>query len=110
MGYKKNAYLWLFQRISGAVLLIIIIMHFVQNHLVNHVLNYEVVVKHVSNPIVKAIEIIFLILCVFHGLSGTKGIIADLPISEKTEKILSKLFCTVGIILVAVGLWIIVPL
>ncbi len=110
MGYKKNAYLWFFQRISGAVLFVIILMHFIQNHIINHVLNYEVVSKHLANPIVKAIEIIFLFLCVFHGLNGTKEILVDLPISEKTAGIVSKLFSGLGIILVIVGLWIIVPL
>lgn len=98
----RNAIDWYLQRITGAMLLILLAAHFWVEHFMSAPvrrgdLTYAVVVSRLSNPAWRAIDIAFLLVALYHGLSGLRGIVLDYgPMSRRT-------LAFTNIVLVAVG-------
>ena len=75
-----GAFAWLFQRISGAALAILMIVHFLLIHYVSDKgpsVVYKEIAARLAYPPVRFLELIFLALLVYHGLSGVWMIIQD---------------------------------
>jgi len=74
---------WYLQRITGAALLLLLIMHFWVEHFASEVrtptgLTFEVIQKRFfHNPWFVAIDISFLFIALYHGLNGIRNIIFD---------------------------------
>ena len=73
---------WYLQRITGALLLILLAAHFWVEHFVSAPLRrgeltYEVILARISNPYWQAIDITFLLVALYHGLNGLRSIILD---------------------------------
>jgi succinate dehydrogenase / fumarate reductase membrane anchor subunit len=78
----RNALQWYLQRITGALLLILLAAHFWVEHFASAPLRrgeltYEIVAARLSNPVWQAIDIAFLLVALFHGLSGLRNIVLD---------------------------------
>ncbi len=78
----RNAADWLLQRITGALLLVLLAAHFWVEHFmtapVRHgELTYEIVAARLANPAWRAIDIAFLIVALYHGLNGLRNIVLD---------------------------------
>ncbi len=109
MGPKKGegALLWLAKITSGALLILVLIVHMIVNHLVAEggLLTYADVVAYFSNPWVVAMEIFFLVFVVSHALMGLRSILLDLNPSNGFLKGVNLLFTLVGIGAVVYGIW-----
>jgi succinate dehydrogenase / fumarate reductase, membrane anchor subunit len=72
---------WYLQRITGAALLLLLVLHFWVEHYAADVrhggLSFEIVQKRMSNPIMQAVDISFLLIALYHGLNGLRNIILD---------------------------------
>jgi succinate dehydrogenase / fumarate reductase membrane anchor subunit len=73
---------WYLQRITGAALLVLLIMHFWVTHFTAEVLTegltFEVVQRRFfQNPWFVAIDISFLFIALYHGLNGIRNICLD---------------------------------
>ena len=74
---------WYLQRITGAALLILLVMHFWVEHFAAEVrtpqgLTFEVIQQRFfRNPWFVAVDISFLIIALYHGLNGVRNIIFD---------------------------------
>lgn len=73
---------WYLQRITGAALLVLLIMHFWVEHFTaevrTHGLSFEVIQRRFfGNPWFVAIDITFLLIALYHGLNGVRNIIFD---------------------------------
>src|SRR6476659_9659771 len=73
---------WYLQRITGAALLVLLIMHFWVEHFTaevrTHGLTFDVIQRRFfGNPWFVAIDITFLIIALYHGLNGVRNIIFD---------------------------------
>jgi succinate dehydrogenase cytochrome b556 subunit len=72
---------WYMQRVTGAALLGLLVLHFWTNHYAADVrhgdLSFDVVQKRMSHPWMQAIEISFLLIALYHGLNGLRNIILD---------------------------------
>src|SRR6266566_228155 len=73
---------WYLQRITGAALLVLLIMHFWVEHFTAEVraggLTFEVIQRRFfQNNWFVAIDITFLIIALYHGLNGVRNIIFD---------------------------------
>ena len=73
---------WYLQRISGAALLVLLILHFWVEHFTAEVrtggLTFEVVQRRFfENRWFIAIDIAFLLIALYHGLNGLRNIIFD---------------------------------
>lgn len=62
--------LWLFQRISGAALVVLLLLHFAIMHFSGAALDFETVSGRLGSNLWKTVDIAFLVLALGHGLYG----------------------------------------
>jgi len=94
---------WYLQRVTGAALLLLLIMHFWVEHFTaevrEHGLTFDVIQRRFfGNPWFVAVDITFLVVALYHGLNGVRNIIFDFG------RVTPKLRIGVTAILIAVGL------
>ena len=69
---------WFLQRITGIVLLFVMIGHYLLMHYnVDSGHSYEAVYERMQNPFYKGMQMMFLTLGLYHGLNGTWSVIRD---------------------------------
>ncbi len=73
---------WYLQRITGALLLLLLIAHFWVEHfaseeLLRGGLSYEAIRARIAQPLWQGIDIAFLLVALYHGLSGVRNIVLD---------------------------------
>jgi succinate dehydrogenase cytochrome b556 subunit len=78
----RNAFHWYLQRITGALLVILLAAHFWVEHFMTAQLQrgdltYAAVHARVSNPVWQAVDVSFLIVALYHGLNGLRSIVLD---------------------------------
>jgi succinate dehydrogenase / fumarate reductase membrane anchor subunit len=95
---------WYLQRITGALLVILLIMHFWVEHFVSENLlrgdlTYDAIRVRISNPVWQAIDIAFLLIALVHGLSGARNIVLDYSrIGRRGARIATVALCVVGVV------------
>jgi succinate dehydrogenase / fumarate reductase cytochrome b subunit/succinate dehydrogenase / fumarate reductase membrane anchor subunit len=78
-----RAFNWYMQRITGLALLVLLILHFWVEHFTASVreggLTFEnVQQRFFNNPWFVTVDVLFLIVALYHGLNGVRNIIFDL--------------------------------
>jgi succinate dehydrogenase / fumarate reductase membrane anchor subunit len=100
---------WLTKIITGPLLLLVLGLHFTVNHymgsLPSGLMTYEDVVGYFQNPVIVAIEILFLILVATHSLIGFHGILLDMHPSRNVLLIFTWLHVMLGVSAVSYGVW-----
>jgi succinate dehydrogenase hydrophobic anchor subunit len=106
---REGSWLWLIKLVSGALIIVILGVHFIVNHLIGEtaLLTYDQIVAYYRIPIIPIMEITFLILVVSHSLIGLRGIILDLKPSQPVLKAVDWLFTALGVVSVVYGVWLI---
>lgn len=85
---KKNrglqsggAFNWFFQRISGAFLLIALLVHFWVLHFVprgaHGEITFAIVMVRLRHPLWKTIDVLFLLFALYHAMNGVTILIHD---------------------------------
>ncbi|HXC25631.1 MAG TPA: hypothetical protein VNU46_06925 [Gemmatimonadaceae bacterium] len=82
MPAYRNVIWWYVQRITGALLVVLLTMHFWVEHFMSKTLmrgdlSYDVILSRISNPWWQGIDIAFLLVALLHGLNGLRNIILD---------------------------------
>jgi succinate dehydrogenase / fumarate reductase membrane anchor subunit len=72
-------YAWFFMRISGIVLLLLVLGHFTIMHLINNieVINYEFVARRFATPFWRTYDLVMLWLALLHGVNGVRTLVDD---------------------------------
>ncbi len=78
----RNVINWYLQRITGALLVVLLAAHFWVEHFMSAELRrgdltYEAILGRIANPVWQAIDIAFLLVALYHGLNGLRNIILD---------------------------------
>ncbi len=68
---------WFLQRLSGLVLVVLLLVHFAVLHGGDGVVTYEKVASRLATPAWKAFDLLFLVLGIFHGMNGFLMVIRD---------------------------------
>src|SRR5512139_2555904 len=86
----ETAWIWLIKIATGPLLVLVLILHLTVNHylgsLASGLMSREDVLRYYQNPIIPAIEILFVITVVTHCLIGLRGIILDMNPSRPILK------------------------
>ena len=105
----ENTWLWLIKIVTGPLLLIVLGLHFAVNHYMGSqssgLMTYDDVIRYFQNPIIPAIEILFLITVVTHSLIGLRGIVLDLNPSRTVLTVVTWLLMILGVSSVVYGIW-----
>ena len=97
------------QSVQRLLIVLILIMHFVVNHLVapNGLLTYADILRYYQNPLIPIMEILFVVFVVSHALIGLRGIILDLKPSRAVLAVTDWVFVIVGGAAIIYGIWLI---
>ncbi|MBI3683920.1 MAG: hypothetical protein HY235_26390 [Acidobacteria bacterium] len=73
---------WYLQRITGGLLLFLLVAHFWVEHfeseqLLRGDLTFDAIRGRISTPLWRGIDIAFLLIALYHGLSGLRNIVLD---------------------------------
>ncbi len=103
----ENTWLWLVKIITGPLLLVILAIHLTVNHFLGQtgLLSYADIVAYYRNPIIPAMEILFLATVVTHSLSGLRGIILDLKPTRNILRLIDWVLVILGVSAVVYGTW-----
>ena len=76
---NRGSLAWVYQAISGALVLVLITLHMVAQHFLvsTGLRNFADVIAWLSNPIMVVIEVLFLVVVTWHGLLGLRAVIFD---------------------------------
>lgn len=100
---------WLFQRLTGLFVAVILLSHFCINHFVGGGdVSYEVVRERLSSPMYKMLELGFLWFALWHGLAGVWVVVADYVKHHGWRVFLYGLMVLGGTLLGALGTYTIV--
>lgn len=122
---KFNPLNWKLQRLTGMLLFVLVIYHFLDQHLfieskmkeLNPLLvkagvtdpgvlscKWGVAVTHVTSPGFRITYAIFLLAALYHGLGGLRLFLLDLGWPDKTQKIIFWVLAIIGLAFGALGL------
>ena len=105
----ENTWTWLLKIATGPLLVLILILHLTVNHylgsLSSGLMTYEDVIRYFQNPIIVAIEILFVVTVVTHSLLGFHSILLDMHPPRSLLVISTWLHVMVWIAAVVYGIW-----
>ena len=94
---------WLYMRISGVVLVVLIFGHLFVNLMVGdgiHALDWGFVAGKLANPFWQVWDILLLWLALIHGANGMRTIVNDYVTGEKVRKVLVwAIFVSAGLLI-----------
>ena len=98
---------WIWQAVTGAALIFLSALHMVAQHFVveGGLRDYQDVQEYLRNPIILALEVLFLISVTSHALLGVRAILFDFGLKPTTEKRISQALTVFGLVAVAYGIW-----
>src|SRR5512134_2981122 len=103
----ENMWLWLVKIVTGPILVILLLIHFVVNHFIAEtgLLTYADVVQYYRNPVIPIMESLFLATVVIHSLTGLRGILLDLNPARRLLKVIDWGLILTGIAAISYGIW-----
>lgn len=97
--------MWIFQRITGILILVSFILHYLFLHFLNDgQVTFREVAGRLSTPLWKTIDITFLSAALYHGVQGVIMNIHDYIHSPGFRVTLISVIWTIGIILWLTGM------
>ncbi len=103
----KGVWGWLFQRVTGVILVAGLLIHFIVMHYSGpEQITYQYVMERFSNPLWKLFDLAFLISVVYHGFNGLRGIVLEYVSSAKLLKALQIALLAFAFLLTATGVYI----
>ena len=96
---------WLFMRVSGIILLVMVLLHFAIMHVFTPVedVNFAFVAARFSNPIWRVYDLVVLFLALIHGLNGVRVVSDDLIHSRVWRVVIVSLLYAAGFIFLLIG-------
>jgi succinate dehydrogenase / fumarate reductase membrane anchor subunit len=95
---------WFFQRLTGILLVPIVILHLLTMHKwTAHSLPWAEVAVRMSNPYWKVLELTFLVVALYHGLNGLYAVLQDYVRKPAWRLTCYSLVTLAGLILLAFG-------
>ena len=105
----ENMWIWLIKIVTGPLLVILLGLHLTVNHYLGSMssglMTHDDVIEYFRNPLIPAIEILFLVTVVTHSLIGLRGIVLDMNPSRTTLGIVTWLLVMLGVAAVVYGTW-----
>ncbi len=96
---------WYMQRISGIILVIVLIGHYVLMHATpdaGH--TYKAVLERMHSPFWKGIDLTFVTLGLWHGLNGTWNVFRDYTLKPWLSNLIQILLILLGLTFWFIGL------
>ena len=98
-------YSWLFMRVSGVLIALLVLGHITIMHIFHHVedVNYEFVAARLANPFWRIYDLALLGLALAHGLTGVRIVLDDYIHSRGWRVMLKTVLWLTGALFLVVG-------
>lgn len=99
---------WWFQRVSGALLIVFVALHFVDVHFVRGLENidFDDVAAKWNQPLWRVADAILLGLAMWHGTNGMEGIVEEIERLGDRRRHVKLLMRWTAILVTAIGAWV----
>lgn len=91
------------QRLTAVALLVFLTIHMIVVHYPPFHIDFSIILERMTNPVWKAVEILFLFSVVLHGLSGAYMVLTDYKQVSKFKKVVAVVVVVVGIAAFVLG-------
>lgn len=104
---KRSPWGWFWQSVTGILLILLLGLHMVAHHFVvqGGLRDFRQVVEYLSNPIIIATELTFLISVTVHAMLGMRSILFDLGLSPQVQRVVTYGSVVVGALTILYGFW-----
>jgi succinate dehydrogenase / fumarate reductase membrane anchor subunit len=102
---RFETYSWLYMRVSGLLLILMVLAHFGIMHLyygVAHI-DFSVVAARYGTPFWRIYDLVLVLLAVTHGMNGAKMIIDDYIHPRNVRTAVLCLFWMIGFVFLVMG-------
>ena len=102
-----SGFYWLVQVISGILLILLMALHMVAHHFVveGGLRTYQDVLDYISNPVVFALEVVFIVVVAPHAMLGLHGILLDLGPGNRSKTIITWSIRILTLVVIGYGIW-----
>lgn len=110
----RETLVWRATASTGVALVALVVVHMVAHHFVvqgtGGLRSYRQVLEYVANPVIFAIELLFLVVVTVHAMLGLRSVLFDLATGERARAWISRGLMLLGVVTVAYGVLLIVTL
>jgi len=103
VGRRFSAALWLFQAVSGIILLVLVALHVLITHPQLDQQLFDIVASRLKDPVWAAYYLAFLGLLTFHGFNGVRAVLLDINLGRTYAKTVSAILIIAGAALFLYG-------
>ena len=105
-GSGSRAFRW--TSLSGVALLVLLTVHMVANHFViesvGGLRSYRQVIQYIGDPVIIAVETLFLVVVTIHAMLGLRSVLFDFGLSDATKRWVSRGLVALGAVTIGYGL------
>jgi succinate dehydrogenase cytochrome b556 subunit len=100
---------WILQVVSGALLVVLLGVHIVTQHFVvkGGLRDYAQVVSYLSNPVVLAVESLFVVVLIWHAMLGLRAVLLDFGFGRRGQAWVTYGVTLLGTLTAAYSFWLI---
>ena len=100
---------WILQVVSGVLLIFLLGVHIVAQHFVvkGGLRDYAQVVSYLANPVVLAIESLFVVVLIWHAMLGLRAILLDFGFGRRGQALITRGVILLGLATAGYSFWII---
>ena len=104
--WTKGSVLWLLQAASGLMLILVLGLHMIAQHFVveGGLRTYADVIAYIANPLIFALEVIFLLVVTLHAFLGLRAVLLDLGLTPSVARVLDAFLALAGIATLIYGI------
>jgi len=109
---RSGSLAWIFQVISGVLLLLLLGVHIVTQHFVvkGGLRDYAQVLSYLSNPAVLAVESLFVLVLIWHAMLGLRAVLLDFGFGHRGQALITRGVIALGAVTAAYSFWLIATL
>lgn len=104
---SRAGLLWLTQAISGALLIVLLLVHMVAHHFIveGGLRDYAQVLAYVANPFVFVLELLFLGSATLHAALGVRAVVLDLALRPAAQRLMDGALVVIAAGVLVYGVW-----
>ncbi|MFX0116285.1 MAG: hypothetical protein ACFFB3_17175 [Candidatus Hodarchaeota archaeon] len=104
---------WGFQRITGFLLIFLVGAHLLFEHFIETETgpaSFQSVTERLQNPLYFLVDILLLVIALYHALNGTRTVLLDLALPPKLQAIITYLLIIIGVLATVYGTWLLMEI
>ena len=113
-GRQGGGWAWILQVVTGAALIVLVVVHLVAQHFVadapGGLRDRASVLAYLGDPVVVVVESLFLLAVTWHAMLGVRSILLDLGLSATGRRRVTVGVTALGVVTLGYGFWMIAVL